>query len=210
MIRRFLTVLLFFFCLQTTAAQNSWRSFWKLTGPEKAWVLFHPFAAGRAFRITKEAIRVAEEMKTDTLLDGDAAGGQVDAFRHGYWMAALSQKMCWKKALSLGRAHERGNYRLFRKGREEFGELPDSISGVMDLFNNRVGAGLGCEKKDAGADTLKIIIRSCVLSGKMKIIHKNREGVPLDSLSRPIDRSLFKNRWKIPKTLVRSDTRRTE
>ena len=47
--------------------------------------------------------------------------------------------MKWKKAVKLGIAHEKANLISFKKMKgDEEGVLPDSISSVMDLFNNQV------------------------------------------------------------------------
>jgi len=45
------------------------------------------------------------------LLDGDASGGQVDAFRHAYWMARLHQEIGKRAAFSLGKSHEKENWK---------------------------------------------------------------------------------------------------
>jgi hypothetical protein len=205
------TLVIFFIQFSQAFPQSSFHSFWKLSGPEKSWVICHPFVAKKIFRLTKEVQIIANEMKEDSLLDGDGAGGQVDAFRHGFWMATLSQQVCWKKALSLGRAHEKGNYRSFKKGKaDEEGILPDSVSSAMDLFNNSIGASMGCNNKDLVQDKLKTMVKSAVLEGKMLIIHKNRKGIPVDSAGNLILFSGLKSTWTTFKTLVPSNIQRTE
>ena len=67
----------------------------------------------------------------------------MDAFRHAYWMARLTQSIGRKKALKLGEAHELGNYQDYLSGKVEEVHLPDSMSSVMDRWNNRLGAGIG-------------------------------------------------------------------
>jgi hypothetical protein len=205
------TIVIFFIQFSQVLSQSSFHSFWKLSCPEKTWVICHPFVAKKIFRLTKEVQIIANEMKEDSLLDGDGVGGQVDAFRHGFWMATLSQKFCWKKALSLGRAHEKGNYRSFKKGKaDEEGVLPDSVSSAMDLFNNLIGASIGCNNKDLDQDKMKALVKSAVLEGKMLIIHKNRKGIPVDSSGNIIPFSGLKSTWKTFKTLVPSNIQRTE
>ena len=49
-------------------------------------------------------------MKLSPLLDKDPSGGQVDAFRHAYWMARLNEEIGKNAAKSLGKAHEKENY----------------------------------------------------------------------------------------------------
>ena len=113
-------------------------------------------------------------------------------------MALLTQKVCWKKALSLGRAHEKGNFRSFKKGKtDEEGLLPDSVSCAMDLFNNSIGASIGCNNKDIVRDNLKIIV-------------KNKNGIPVDNAGNSIQVSELKSTWKTFKTLVPSNAQRTE
>ena len=110
-----IVLICFLFAIQPAFAQSPKNSFLHLSCPEKWWVVTHPFVANKARKITTGVIRISEEMKKDSLLDGDADGGQVDAFRHAYWMASLSQKIYWKKAIALGKAHEKGDYRKFSK-----------------------------------------------------------------------------------------------
>ena len=204
-----IVLICFLSAIQPDFAQSTKKSFRQLSCPEKWWVVTHPFVANKARKITADVIRVSEEMKKDSLLDGDADGGQVDAFRHAYWMAALSQKICWRKAIALGKAHEKGDYRKFNKGKvEDENVLPDSISGVMDLFNNRIGTSIGCQNHDLDPDNLKKLIRSNIIQGKMKIISKNIEGKFLDCDGNMLKIKLYLNIWNIPKCLVASDFQR--
>ncbi len=187
-------------------AQKPTISFSKLTCPEKMWVVLHPFIASKTRKLTNEAVSVSNEMKKDSALDGDASGGQVDAFRHGYWMALLSKNICWKKALRLGKAHEKGSFKKYKKGiADEEGSRPDSVSSEMDLYNNNVGITLGRSNRKVSNDNLRMIVKNAVLSGKMMIIFKNAEGIALDSLGKPIDFSGLENYWRVPKILVSSD-----
>jgi hypothetical protein len=70
-------------------SQSPASSFNKLSRPEKWWVVLHPFVAKKAYKISLEARSISKEIEKDTLLDQDADGGQVDAFRHSYWMARM-------------------------------------------------------------------------------------------------------------------------
>ena len=96
-------------------SQNRWKEFKKLSRPEKTWVVMHPFAALKAATISYNARKTADSLKTSAILDGDADGGQVDAFRHAYWMAMLCRDIGWRKAYRLGKAHEKGNYLDYKK-----------------------------------------------------------------------------------------------
>ena len=84
-----ISVILFLVFTVKINSQSNFKSFFELSGPKKTWVLLHPFKATKALKISHEARSVSDSIKTTNLLDGDAAGGQVDAFRHAYWMARL-------------------------------------------------------------------------------------------------------------------------
>src|SRR5690242_2677899 len=140
------------------SGQSAASGYCSLSAPEKWWVIWHPFVAKKAYRISLEARTVADSLRTSPVLDGDANGGQVDAFRHSYWMARLSQSMCWKKARSLGKAHEKGNYKSFKKGKMEEGTLPDSASGAMDLYNNKVGIEIGRSMPELPRDSIQRVV----------------------------------------------------
>jgi hypothetical protein len=187
-------------------AQINYKNEWKnLSRPEKCWVYFHPFIAKKTFRLTQKARAASKEMKADARLDADENGGKVDAFRHAYWMALLSQNICWRKARWLGKAHEKGNYLDFKKHKTEEGVLPDSASGAMDLYNNKIGIAIGRSGKKIPEDELKAIVRDSVLTGKMKIVLKNKNGDPLDCSGNKIDPEKYRHTWNIPKCLVSSN-----
>ncbi len=207
--RKLFSVIILLFFTGFVSAQGTWNSFWQLSGPEKCWVLSHPFIANKARKLTIVADSTSRYMKKNGMLDGDISGGQIDAFRHAYWMAIMSQNFCWKKAIALGKAHEKGNFNQFKKGRtDEESSLPDSISGVMDLFNNEAGARIGCQNKDLGHDSLKELISNEIRNGKMKIILKNKNGDFTDCDGNIIDLKLYLKRWNVPKCIVKSDVER--
>lgn len=194
-------------CFESLLADKprSWKSFWRLSGPERCWVITHPFLAKKAFQIALEARAVSKEMEKDSLLDGDSDGGRVDAFRHAYWMARMAQTFCWKKAVKLGKAHEKGNYKSFKKRKlDEELVLPDSASSIMDLHNNDIGAAIGCLNPVTSQDSLKSLVRESIVNGKMMIISKNPNGKPKDCLGELIDMSKYSNSWNIPKCLISS------
>ena len=200
------------FCFQLLykdckAQENYSQGYHQLSCPEKWWVIFHPFIAKKSFRLTQQARSISKEMAKDPLLDGDENGGQVDAFRHAYWMALLSQNICWKKARSLGKAHEKGNYKDFKKRHLEEGTLPDSASGAMDLYNNAQGIEIGKTNNKIPQQELIELVREAVASGKMKIILKDKSGFALDCNGIRIDTLQYRHQWNIPKCLVGSDHR---
>jgi hypothetical protein len=189
------------------AQTNIRKEFQKLSCPEKWWVIFHPFIAKKTFRVTQQARTVSKEIVKSQWLDGDENGGQVDAFRHSYWMALLSQHICWRKARWLGKAHEKGDYINFKKNRLEEDVLPDSASGAMDLYNNAVGIEIGRANKNLPDNDLQTAVRDSILSGKMKVIYKNQNRQPLDCDSKVIDLEKYRHQWNIPKCIMNSNYR---
>jgi hypothetical protein len=167
-------------------------------------VILHPFVAKKAFRITQEVLKVSQEELSDKKLDGKGDGGQVDAFRHCYWMAMLSGSVSPKKAQKLGKAHERGNYLDFKKGRKEEGALPDSVSSEMDLFNNLRGIELRMVHEKESPEQLKTEVIDLILNGKLLIIRTDERGNFLDANHHTIDMTIWKGKWNIPKDLVPS------
>jgi hypothetical protein len=198
-------IIIFFVFIVSPVTSQPKHPFTSLSCPEKRWVILHPFVAKKAYRLSLQAKETAASLLADTAFDGDENGGQVDAFRHAYWMALLSQQICWKKARSLGRAHEKGNYRAFRKGLTEEGVRPDSVSGAMDLFNNARGLEIGRSRKAITDAALRQAVRDSVLSGRMKIIRKDVKGIPVDCNGNVIDVQLYRAAWALPKCLVASD-----
>ncbi len=188
-----------------SSAQSSNPSFKKLSRPEKWWVVTHLFVAKKAARITIQARTVSKGMLNDSLLDHDADGGQVDAFRHSYWMARLAQEMCWRKAVKLGNAHEKGNYLDFKKKKTGEEVFSDSIASAMDLFNNKKGIETGRENKSVTKEEIQKLILAEILSGKMKIILKDSQGNSLDCDHQSIDLKKYSRVWNVPRCLINSD-----
>jgi hypothetical protein len=202
--KKYALLISFIFLSQISFSQ----SFFKLSPPEKWWVITHPFIACKAKKLTKIARIETATVEKDTVLDHDPQGGQVDAFRHAYWMAMLSQKMKWKKAIRLGIAHEKGNYRQYKKSKTEEGVLPDSVSGAMDLFNNNIGAAIGCNNKFTSLKELKELIITAILEGKMKIIAKSPDGQPVDCNNKKLILPAGKPPWNLPKCLRSSQLKK--
>jgi len=188
------------------SAQHSsaFKKFNKLSCPEKCWVFWHPFIAKKAYLKTQDVLKITDSIARITVLDGDKNGGQVDAFRHSYWMALLSRYIGSRRALKLGRAHERANHIDFKKHRLEDGSHPDKASGEMDLYNNRVGAAITKENKTASDKELQTLIITAIKAGKMKIIKKDSLGNFLDSNNIVIPADSLKGKWENRKYLVSS------
>lgn len=196
-------VLFFLFCTTHFAAQNSSiGQFRKLTCAEKRWVVFHPFVAKKALQLSLEARTVTAEVKQQKILKGTGNGDHLDAFRHTYWMARLAEEIHWKKAKRLGKAHEKGNYRQFKKGKFEDDILPDKISSEMDLFNNEVGLNLGKIKR---GQELKYEVIRLVNEGKCKVIKTDNHGNFLDFQNNIIPKEELNGKWENRKVLVNSN-----
>ncbi|HEU4718349.1 MAG TPA: hypothetical protein VFU15_10970, partial [Bacteroidia bacterium] len=188
-------------------SQAAVKSFRGLSRPEKCWVAAHPFIAKKAFRCSVEARAVSDSIgKTGTLKDAD--GGQLDAFRHTYWMALLVQEISPRKARKLGEAHEKGNYLGFKKGKQEDNSRADSMACVMDLRNNETGIQLGTAFGNDTSATKKSLVDSVVASvkkGNAVILSKDANGNYLDCEGNRIDLTLYEKKWYVPKCLVKSD-----
>lgn len=201
--KKTLFLLTIFFALQSFG-QSNFRSFFKLSAPIKKWVIFHPFKATKSLEISKETNKVADSIAKTNLLDKDAAGGQVDAFRHAYWMARLAQEMGKSAARSLGEAHEKENYLTYKKQQLEDGVIPDEISMKMDLHNNEEGLKLITKGSIVSKKGLIYRIVNAIEKGKMKIIKKDTKGNFLTCAGEVINKEELKGKWKNDKCLVSS------
>ena len=187
--------------------QSKFQAFKKLTPPEKRWVILHPFVAKKAYEISEEAKKVSLSLLNDTLLDGDNNGGQIDAFRHAYWMARLTQEIGRRRARSLGKAHEKGNFWQYKKKYKEEGTIPDKKSSEMDILNNDIGIDIGLENKNISKDSLKKLIIDFILDGGLWILYKDDKGNFLDCDGNIIP-STSLGKWETPKCLVPSNKKR--
>lgn len=200
----FVLALVAVLCSCPLQSQNRKKAFCQLSGPEKCWVIFHPFKAKRAYKISLEAVRIADSIQQTTLLDGDANGGQVDAFRHAFWMATLAQEIGRRSAKSLGKAHEKGNYKQFKKGKLEDGTLPDSQASAMDVYNNAVGIELyKAHKKATSKEYIELLVTK-IKNGDLKILKKDPKGSYLDCNGQAISPNDYKGIWESPKCLIPS------
>ncbi|MCI2230007.1 hypothetical protein MC378_12585 [Polaribacter sp. MSW13] len=200
-------VLFFVFILFVNSlfSQSNFKSFFKLSGPKKTWVLLHPFKATKSLKISKETNRVTDSIKKTNLLDGDAAGGQVDAFRHAYWMARLRQEIGKSAARSLGKAHEKENYFMYKNRKLEDGQAPDKISSEMDLYNNDEGLKLISRGSKTPKNGLIYRIVNAIKAGKMKIIKKDKKGNFLSCDGLVLLKEDLKGKWQNNKCLVPSN-----
>ncbi len=190
----------------TNSKKNKLQQFIMLSMPEKCWVIFHPFIAKKAWEITKTAQSTSKALMQDTVLNADPNGGQIDAFRHAFWMALLSQQIKKKKALALGIAHEKGNYKDFLKNRLEDGSVPDKKASEMDIWNNKAGADIGALNKNLSNDQIQSIVIDSILMGRMKILKKDGSGNYLCKDNKIITKERIKGQWETPKVLVPSNS----
>lgn len=187
------------------SAQSNWKNFHKQSAPHKIWILFHPFKVKKASEISFEATRVSDSIAKTDLLDKDIAGGQVDAFRHAYWMARLHQKIGKCAALSLGKAHEKDNYITFKKNKFEDGILPDQASKEMDLFNNNVGLGFTKKGISYAKNGLIYKIVNAILNGDLRVIKKDSIGNFLTCDGKIIPSEELMHSWQNRKCLIFSN-----
>lgn len=200
-------VLFFCFIISTNIgySQSNWQRFKKLSCAEKSWAILHVFKAKKALRIAKEAQHVADSIAKTPLLDGDKSGGQVDAFRHAYWMARLHQEIGKNAARSLGIAHEKTNYQQYKNRVLEDGIAPDKISSDMDLFNNSVGLTFTQKGVQHPKNGLIYKIVNAILAGKLKVIKKDSNKNYITCTGKPISFKELKGKWTNNKCLVNSN-----
>ena len=201
-----LTTLLLVFLISIVNAQKPKSGFKKLSSPEKCWVLLHPFKAKRAYKISLKAQKTSDSIAQTNLLDQDKNGGQVDAFRHAYWMATLAQEIGKNSAKSLGKAHEKGNYKYFKKNKLEDGSIPDEPSSEMDLFNNNIGIKIFKENKNASNKELIALVLENINKGNLKVLKKDSLGNYQNCTGEKINLNEYKGKWNNPKCLINSNT----
>ena len=172
---------------------------------ERIWAIWHPFAAIKIKRINTRAAQFYNPSGLRSNLDNFSSGGKLDAFRHVYFMAAFAQKVSVKKLRKLGIAHEKANYRQFLKGEKEEGELPDSLSSVMDLFNNELGFKIGSSSKNSNYSDLKTEVIKKISNGEALIFKRNLSGQYLDCNGTILRQREQIKQWGKAGCLVRSD-----
>lgn len=191
------------FLLGPIQAQNGQlHKFKQLSWPEKRWVCTHPLVAKKAQVVSIEARRRSDSLLLDPRLDGDAQGGAVDAFRHAWWMASLSQSIGSRRALSLGRAHERANFRAHRKGTG--GGHHDQAMQEMDLQNNAVGVKLIQKGEVVTAKELDELVIQAILQGKLWVLAKDTDGNYLNADGQVLSESAWKGLWNSARCLQAS------
>lgn len=190
--------------ISLSAQESNFQKFKKLSSSEKLWVITHPFVAKKALKVSQETLKLINIIKQDPLLDCDISGGQVDAFRHCYWMARLTQEMRWRKAYKLGKAHEQGNKRDYKKHRLEEGNLPDAKTCEMDLLNNKIGINIGKANQTTSQEDLTLLIKQHIIDGKLWKIKKDSQGRFLYCDGNILQKKDYQGIWENSKCLVAS------
>lgn len=203
--RKRVFIIILIFLSSQISAQSNWEKFWKLSCTHQIWVVFHPFKAKKASEISMEASMVSDSIAKTDLLDKDNAGGQVDAFKHAYWTARLQQEIGKRAAISLGKAHEKDNYRTFKKHRTENGIVPDNASKQMDLFNNNIGLRFTQKGNPESQKEITLRIVNAILMGDLKVIKKDTVGNYLTCEGALIPLAALGNSWQNSKCLIPSN-----
>ncbi|MCC6182392.1 MAG: hypothetical protein IT237_11225 [Bacteroidia bacterium] len=171
---------------------------------EKRWAMLHAFAALRVKTRLKTAMTIYNEVKNQKVLDSFESGGTLDAFRHGFTMAYLAQKIKVKKIRQLGKAHEKTNQYYFYKNILEFNDRADSLACEMDLRNNELGFKIGDTHRKVSLDTLKLLIINEIRLGNAWIMKRNVQKQYLTCQNEIIVMENYKDIWYIPKCLIQS------
>ena len=199
----FTFVLCAFISFQLAGQTNNSR-FSSLSSPEKWWVVWHPFKAKKALEVSLRSLEVTDSIKKEGIIGRDINGGRLDAFKHTFWMASMSQKIGQRSSLKLGRAHEKGNYQSFLEGRPEDGLLPDKVSSDMDLFNNEAGAEISNTFPTSSESDLIQLILEKLHSGGLRMIKKDGN-IFLTCNGDPIPESSLIGNWENDKCLIPSN-----
>lgn len=173
--------------------------------PVLVWGVSHPFAAVKIQKIHRRCLVLYNQKDLVMRLDSFGSGGKLDAFRHVFFMSAFRQKVSTKKLRKLGRAHENKNYRQFLHGEAKNEWRHDSLSMVMDLYNNELAFSLKTDPTTTSLEELKELVIQHILNGKALIVKRNRKGQLLkcdNSILNPED---LGEAWFIPKCMVNSD-----
>jgi len=205
MLKLYICSVIFSLSLPVMAQESIYKRFTALHFPVKLWVLTHPLKAQTALGVSTEVREEAVRRTDDPDFDGDYAGGQVDAFRHVFWMSYMASVIGVRPARSLGRAYERSNKIDFKKKLLEDNYLPDFVTSEMDYRNNEVGLKIFMQFPDNQKDFYIEKSKKAVLSGEASIVKKNSEGKFLTYENRIISEDEYLGKWFTPKTLVKSN-----
>lgn len=167
--------------------------------------MFHPFAANKIRHLLPEAMLIYHEVKLSGRLDTNESGGKLDAFRHVFTMAFLSQRIKVRKLKKLGIAHEKGNKHHFYKDHQEFGERADSLASVMDLRNNDLGFEIGSHNQSVTKNELKLLVIEQIKLGNAWYLKRNAQNEYVSCENKPIKVENYREKWFLPKCLIKTN-----
>lgn len=197
---KFFLLLAAVFNLQLMQAQQG-----AAANPNLLWALSHPMASVKVNSIYKKQQFIYKKEELKMVLDSFGDCGKLDAFRHVYFMAAFAQKIKVKKLRRLGIAHEEENYREFLKGEADAEFRHDSLSMVMDLYNNELGFQTGLAFPELEPEALKMKVIEKIQAGEALIAKRNLQGTFLDCEGNRLSMKDYSGKWFVPKCLIRSD-----
>lgn len=183
-------------------AQGAFKSFKRLGGPEKKWVLTHPFIAKKSWEASRLVLSVTDSLYTNKVLAGPLNGGEIDAFRHCFWLAVLSSEIGPERALRLARAHERTNFRNYQHAQKEEEYIPDRICSEMDYWNNSRGVEIWAKAPDADPAEWTKLTLSWLREGVLRTIQMDGEGNFTDCSGKVIPRAEWEGKWLNERCLV--------
>ena len=199
---KIIAVILLLCGIQLNAQKSAFK---ELGAAEKVWVYLHPFSAKKAYRLSQEALQVTDSIKPFLRQKYNGSGSKLDAFRHGYWMSLLSARIGPKRALWLGKAHEKKNEKDYKKNRLEDEAYIDQMTINMDLENNAFGVKIGKYCKECSSKKLTESIVEALQRGELKIIRHNYAGEFLDVNNQPIPDKEWQRSFKNKRNLVSSN-----
>ncbi|WP_016700724.1 WXG100 family type VII secretion target [Actinoalloteichus spitiensis] len=109
------------------------------------------------YRLQQEAYVVSEQQFGDP---DNTTHNHVDAFRHAYWNARMTQEFGAEWSEAFATAHER---------KPENGRYPEA----MDLYNNERGREIGTSNPNASPDQIASQVRQSVDQGDMVVISQD-------------------------------------
>ncbi len=175
---RFLFILILSIFVITTRAEMA-TDVPKIVFREIVWGIFHPFSVVKVKRITKRSMQLTDSIGKYKILS-DKSGGNLDAFKHSFWMASLAQNVKEKKARRIGIIHEKVNYRQYKRALRKGRCVQDSTASLMDLKNNEVGIKIGSNNKNINEQELIKKIIFAVENGELFVVSKDKNGDYLD------------------------------
>lgn len=197
-------IVLVFFSFTLFGQKSAWK---RLGRAEKIWVITHPFSVRKAQRITNGVLQELSQLEGELGFHSYNSGSEFDALRHVYWMALLSRDIGHRKALSLGKAHEKKNERDFEQGNLEEGAFVDSVAVQMDLLNNKVGVVLGKQCKQCSNKEIFTKVMTLIKEGKLMMIKQNAKAIFLNQNNEEIPDDVWPKKWVNDRLLVPSNFR---